>query len=104
MADLDNNGEPELLWRNSTSGLIVAWFFSGRRVVFQSAYSAGLNWKIAGMGDMNGDGLPELEFVDPATGWMVIWFMVGPSVVNQAAVPVTPGWTTPDAELAAIGR
>ena len=102
--DLDNNGQAGTAVAAFHVRLIVSWFFSGRRVVFQSAYSAALNWKIAGMGDINGDGYPEIEFVDPATGWMVVWFMVGPSVVNQVAVPVTPGWTTPDAELAAIGR
>ena len=51
MGDYDADADPDILWRNRTTGEVAIWFMDGVTVTSESATtppSATLDWKIVG--------------------------------------------------------
>jgi hypothetical protein len=98
--DFNLDGRPDILWRHSTSGEIVAWFMNGS--VLQSgtfltppAFTDVL-WQTVGTGDFNGDGTTDVLWRHAASGQNVAWFLEGTSLrsgafTNPPAL-ADPGW------------
>jgi hypothetical protein len=86
--DFNVDGKPDILWRHSESGEIVAWFMNGS--VLQSGTFltppafADPNWETVGTGDFNGDGKTDILWRHALVGQNVAWFLDGTSLVSGA--------------------
>src|SRR5262249_1155467 len=60
IADLNGDGKPDLLWRNTATGELYVWYMSGLAktggAYLAPSRVADTNWKIEGVADLNGDG------------------------------------------------
>jgi Metallo-peptidase family M12/FG-GAP-like repeat/PKD-like domain len=90
--DFNGDGSSDVLWRNSASGQIVAWFLNGS--IFAGGASLGivgdLSWKLAGAADFNHDGRLDLLWRSSATGANAVWFMNGTVLTSSADLPPAP--------------
>ncbi len=79
--DFNNDGWPDILFRNATSGKVVVWLM--RRDVRQTGLFttpdgvADLNWQIVGTGHFDDDGQVDILWRNTASGNLVVWFMNG---------------------------
>ncbi|AFZ00679.1 lectin-like protein [Calothrix sp. PCC 6303] len=88
VADLDNNGSQEIVWRNSVTGENNIWSMQhggvSNTVPFGTISPAKTstitsftdsNWNIVGVGDFTGDGKKDLIWNNSSTGENEIWQM-----------------------------
>jgi ELWxxDGT repeat protein len=84
--DFDVDGKPDILWRNDTSGELVAWLMNGtvlRSGTFLTpAAFADLDWVAAGTGDFDGDGRTDIVWRNGLSGQNAIWFLEGTSLLR----------------------
>jgi hypothetical protein len=93
--DFNDDGKPDLLWRNTTSGANFLWYMNGL-VAFNGASMptmTDLNWKLVGLGDFNEDGKPDLVWRKATTGENLVWYMNGAVKLGEAALPSLSGTT-----------
>lgn len=78
-ADLNSDGQADLLWRNYATGQNAVWFMDGVTRLSTASLTpvSDLNWRIEGVNDFTGDGKPDLVWRNYATGQNVIWVMNG---------------------------
>jgi hypothetical protein len=52
VADVNRDGKPDLLWQNTASGSLSAWFMNGTVMVSGTSLTPGivadLNWRVVG--------------------------------------------------------
>lgn len=88
-ADFNNDGDTDILWRNTTTGDNTVWFMDG--TTFVSAGSifsvADKNWIIAGIEDFNSDDRPDLLWRNTKTGDNTVWLLNGTAVANAVSIP-----------------
>jgi hypothetical protein len=84
--DIDRDGRPDILWRNSSSGDIYVWFMNGTTNTGGGYLPAvpDQNWRIVGMADFNQDGQSDLLWRNKSTGQNYVWFMNGTSNTGGA--------------------
>ncbi len=79
--DFNLDGHVDLLWQNSSSGLIAMWYLGGTQGnQYQSwaeASNAPAGWNLICAADFNGDGHPDLVLQNTSTGQVVVWYMGG---------------------------
>ena len=79
VADLDRNGDPDLIWQHTGTGQVAVWFMSGLRMrnaeLLVPGQVSDLNWRIVAAGDVNQDGNLDLFWHHAVTGQLAIWFM-----------------------------
>ncbi len=86
--DFNNDGWPDILFRNATSGKVVVWLM--RRDVRQSGLFttpdgvADLNWQIVGTGHFDDDGKVDILWRNAASGNLVVWLMDGLTRITGA--------------------
>jgi hypothetical protein len=99
VADTDGDGRADLLWQNSSTGELAAWFMRGTTVVGTARLSIGVmrdaNWRIVGAQDVSGDGRADILW-QHASGSLATWFLQGRTVVatsmlNPSGVS-NPAW------------
>lgn len=82
----DQDGHPDLLREDPTSGFSQVWYLGGSQGITLLG-AADLDqtnpWHIVGAGDFNGDGFPDVLWQDPITGTMQIWYMGGTTAGQQ---------------------
>jgi hypothetical protein len=101
IADINQDGHPDLVWQNTSSGAVAVWYMGGA----QGATYLGSNWlssnvsgwRVAGTADFNDDGIPDLVWQNVSNGQVLVWYMGGPQGnvyegSNWLSGPVT-GWT-----------
>lgn len=99
MADMNQDGIPDLLWQNDTTREVTVWFMGGPQgTVYMGQAEIGTTpgWTLRGAADMNQDGIPDLLWQNDTDRTVTVWFMSGPegTVYNgQATIGQTPGWT-----------
>lgn len=79
-ADLFNDGNSELVWRNSTTGDVTVWYMNGAIYTGQWDYIAQnvpLEWSLVGVADINRDSSPDLLWQNTRTGDVTVWYMSG---------------------------
>jgi len=89
LGDFDGDGNPDILFRDSSSGTVAIWFLNGSGNV-QSTASIGLvptstTWQITETGDFNGDGISDILWTD-GSGNLAIWFMNGSTISSTASL------------------
>ena len=89
MADVNGDGIVDLIFQNTATGQIYAFFLDGSGTAINLATGSGikgsdylyggtlLGWRLAGTADVNGDGIPDLVFQNTATGQLYAWMLDG---------------------------
>jgi len=77
LADINGDGNDDLLWRNPSSGQFAYWIMNGTVFVSAQTYSPPVTYVIAGVGDFNGDGRADLLWNDPGTRNASVWLSTG---------------------------
>lgn len=76
-ADFNGDGRTDILWRDTSSGLLVDWLANANGSFASnyanSAVQIPLNWKVVGTGDFNGDGREDILWRDTGSGVIVDW-------------------------------
>ncbi|MFI5041689.1 MAG: PQQ-dependent sugar dehydrogenase [Acidimicrobiales bacterium] len=83
VADLDNNGTPDILWHNQKTGDLYAWFLEGTSVkagAFVGPRRVDPSWQVRGVADFDQDGWLDLLWQNQKTGEQYVWFMNGTTV------------------------
>jgi hypothetical protein len=104
VADVNGDGHPDLVFQNTGTGQVYAFFLdgSGASVNFYTGsgilgagylYGGSLaGWRLAGVGDVNGDGIPDLVFQNVGTGQLYAFALDGSGAsVNFATGAGTKG-------------
>ncbi len=94
VADFNGGGQPDILWRNASSGSVVIWQMNGYD--FDGAATIGspsFTWQITRLGDYNGGGQADILWHRPSDSSAAIWQMVG--LVREAVGTIgkPAGWT-----------
>ena len=89
VSDVNGDGIPDLVFQNTGTGQVYAWFLdgSGNTVDFSTGrglkgsgflYGGNLaGWQLAGISDVNGDGIPDLVFQNTGSGQVYAFFLNG---------------------------
>jgi hypothetical protein len=82
-ADFNNDGNPDILWRDTSTGRTTIWYMNGP--TWNGGFADVLptlndpNWSILGIADFNRDGSQDLLWRNGSTGRTTIWYMAGPT-------------------------
>jgi len=97
-ADMNANGQTDLVWRNQATGLNSIWLMNGTTPSSVAALTSVTdpNWKIVGAGDFNADGKADLVWRHGASGLNSIWLMNGTAVSSVVSLPTVTdlNWTS----------
>ena len=87
-ADMDANGQTDLIWRNQSNGMNSIWLMNGTSAASVASLAAVTDpaWKLVGAGDFNADGKADLVWRNDSTGLNSIWLMNGTAV--SSVVPL----------------
>jgi hypothetical protein len=110
-ADFNRDGNPDLLWRNFSTGLTCLWLLgndgtnvlAGNFVPSQNV-TVDNSWYVVGVGDFDGDGYPDIVWRNPSLDSIYVWYMNlgGTNSSANALIPYgvngDQNWT-----LAAVG-
>jgi hypothetical protein len=93
-ADLNHDGQIDLLWRHATNGVNAVWFLSGSTFL-SAAYIQPLsdtNWVIVATGYFGGanDKSPDLLWRHEVTGDNAIWHLDGTTLVSTQLIQEVP--------------
>ena len=89
LIDLTGSGKPDLLFQNTGTGQLHAWFLDGTGSPINFGTGSGIlsadylyggslpGWQLAGVADVNGDGIPDLVFQHTGSGQVYAWFLDG---------------------------
>ena len=94
--DLNQDGKPDILWRDQSAGWLVAWLCDGLIVTSSVALNPERvpdpNWQIRANGDFNGDGKQDIIWQNMADGYIAAWFMNGINLIDS--VLLSPGYVS----------
>jgi len=87
--DFNGDGNPDLLWRNFSTGENRIWLLSSSRTLLNvvALPTLNLNWQLDGVGDIDGDGNQDIVLRNYVSGTINAWLMLG--TVVRATVAVT---------------
>ena len=79
--DFNNDGNVDILWRNSSTGLNIVWYMNGNNSIGAQLLDAvsDVNWKISALADFNNDGNVDILWRNYSTGTNYAWYMNGES-------------------------
>ncbi|MBF0344872.1 MAG: PKD domain-containing protein, partial [Nitrospirae bacterium] len=82
--NLDGDGKSDILWRDATTGDVVAWLMDGTVIKSGGYLAKGVpnNWHIVAIGDLNGDGKSDILWQDTTTGDVAAWLMDGTKIIS----------------------
>jgi uncharacterized protein YkwD len=99
IADVNGDGIPDLVFQNTGSGQVYAFFLDGSGASVNFTTGSGLKgsgylyggslpgWQLAGVADVNGDGIPDLVFQNTGSGQLYVFILDG----SGASVNFTTG-------------
>jgi len=94
-ADLDGDGNTDLLLQDSGSGDLIYWQMNGVNqlgVQFITPRNPGTNWNVVGVADINRDGYADIVFQNSVTFDIFVWYMRGPTMIGGGFInPRNPG-------------
>ena len=79
MNDFDNDGNPDILWRDTSSGWNLIWQMNGYTPTGTTWWlpTVDTSWQVQGTADFDNDGNPDILWRDTSSGWNLIWQMNG---------------------------
>lgn len=88
IADFTLDGEPDILWMNSSTGALGLWEMNGASYAtsITIASSSSTAWDIRALGDLTGDGNTDILWRNASTGELSLWEMDGTSYVSSITV------------------
>ena len=90
--DVDGDGQPDILWQNSSEGSLRVWYMTGTTMTSTELLTVNRSndttWRIVGTGDVNGDGHRDLVWWHPLDGWLQVWTMNG--ITRLSSVMLNP--------------
>jgi thermitase len=108
-ADMNADGQTDLIFQNTQSGQIAVWYMSGVTIIGSALVpqKPGAGWQVVGAGDFNSDGQADLIFQNTQTHQAAVWLMNGTTLIGGGLVNATPaaGWNVVGvADLTGGGR
>ncbi len=105
--DMDQDQDPDLIFRSQTTGTMQIWMMSAANITSQTgttpATLADLNWKLQGTADMNGDGHTDFVWRHAVSGKIVVWLMN--QTTRTSGLFLTPDTLAdPNWQIAATGQ
>ena len=108
VADFNNDGNADVLWRN-TSGELIEWTMQGSAITSSAevtlngaAVRPDASWSVVGAGDFNGDGNADLLWRN-TNGELVSWMMDGSAISASADIKSGGAVARPDASWSVAG-
>jgi FG-GAP-like repeat len=97
-ADFDNNGTPDLVWQNTTTGQVNVNYYAGNALTGYAVlgYEAA-GWVVTGAADFDDNGVPDLVTQNQTTGQAMVNYYGGPKGSvwkgwNWLNASHNPGW------------
>jgi len=101
--DLNRDGKPDLIWRNSATGDNVAWLMNGTTVGGSLTLPRVTGaWSIVAIDDSNRDGINDICWQNSSTGQVVAWILDG-EIERQSPVLATISLPTVPAGSTVVG-
>jgi hypothetical protein len=95
-ADIDHEGNTDLIWQNALTGDVVYWHMNGTAFGGYSylAHGSRTEWHVVAVMDMNNDTNSDLIWQNTLTGDVIVWYMNGISLINYDFVErgEPPAW------------
>jgi peptidyl-Asp metalloendopeptidase len=91
-ADFNGDGKSDILWRNSSTGLVWMFLMDGPTITASNAVyqEPDRAWQIVAQGDYDGDGKADLLWRNEANGLVYMMLMDGFSIASQGTVYSEP--------------
>jgi hypothetical protein len=92
VADFNDDGKADLLWRNSTTGQLVCWYFNNLLVagINQIATNPGPGVDVQDLTDIDGDNDPDVLFRATGGGTISAWTMDGITIESSTVIRTLP--------------
>lgn len=88
--DFDNDGMPDILWRNTVTRGLGLWYLNGTMVrEGGSLPTPSAGWDLQGVGDFDGNGTPDILWKNSSSGALAFWRLSGTSVTGAKAMATT---------------
>ena len=107
--DFTGNGISDLLWRQSSTGMLAMWLMNGSSITSSQAptyegttVTPGSTWSVAGIGDFNGDGNDDILWRN-SNGSLAMWLMDGSTIQSSAAPTYQGSAVSPDSSWSVAG-
>ncbi|GEM_PF-2773955 len=104
--DFDGDGNSDILWRNSVSGLNKIYLMNGNSIHTEDnfSYLGDPAWQPVGIGDFDDDGMDDILWRNTSTGLNHISIMSGTSVVSSKSSDfLVPTFTDTAWKVAGVG-
>ncbi len=99
LVDLNGDSRPDLLWHNSATGELYAWFMDGTAVAGGARFTpdrvADSDWVLAQVADFDLDGRADLLWHNRRAGDLYVWFLDG-TVVTRGSYLTPRSFASPD--------
>ena len=91
-ADLNGDGQSDLVWVNYATGACGAWFMDGTTILANVDFPnvPDPNMWLGAVADFNGDGKADLVWRNLQTGTNLVWVMDGTAVAQTLMLPAQP--------------
>jgi hypothetical protein len=95
LADIRGNGQPGILWRDTTTGALGIWFISNFSIASaQVLGTPSLDWRLRAIGNFSGHVSQDLFWVNANLQEAGLWVFNSDLTFSVPNVyPVPPGWT-----------
>lgn len=89
IVDVNGDGFADLIFQNTTTGQVYAWFLDGTGASINFGTGSGIKgtgylyggslagWRLAAVNDVNSDSIPDLVFQNTGTGQLQAWLLDG---------------------------
>ena len=90
--DFNDDGISDLLWVNSSTGLVTEWDMNSGQVLSSGSLGGDSNWSVIGTGDFNGDGMSDLLWRN-SSGNVVLWEMNDRTTIGGGFIGGDLSWS-----------
>jgi hypothetical protein len=105
IADFNNDGKADFLWRNQSSGTAVIYYMNGTSVVgssFLPPVPGNSGWQIVGAGKIDNNATQDIFWRNSITGENAYWLM-NPGYGSASQTPLLPTIGDPNWKIETVG-